>query len=124
MPLFLLKLVPAFIPERFRKLAAIATLVVVAIGLFFIGKALYDRSVIKKHDAERNAKIEKANRKADATAGEQRRVDDKRAQTEAQEVKEAVNEARQQGRDPRAAYYECVRLQQAARASRQPSPDC
>ena len=62
--------------------------------------------------------------KADTKAGETRTTDAVRAQVERQELEETVNEARSEGRDPRAAYYECVRLQQQARAGRRPAPTC
>ena len=62
--------------------------------------------------------------KADTKAGETRTTDAVRAQVERQEREETVNEARSEGRDPRAAYYECVRLQQQARAGRRPAPTC
>ena len=62
--------------------------------------------------------------KADTKAGETRTTDAVRAQVERQELEETVDEARSEGRDPRAAYYECVRLQQQARAGRRPAPTC
>ena len=62
--------------------------------------------------------------KADTKAGETRTTDAVRAQVERQDLEETVNEARSEGRDPRAAYYECVRLQQQARAGRRPAPTC
>jgi hypothetical protein len=110
-----------------EKLAGPVAYLILAIGaaiLWFGGKALYDHSVISKHDAKVEAKTAKADRKADNHAADQRRTDDARATSEAQEIKEAINEA---GNDPaarRAAYYECVRKQQSARSNRKPSPDC
>jgi hypothetical protein len=110
-----------------EKLAGPVAYLILAIGaaiLLFGGKALYDHSVISKHDTKVEAKTAKADRKADNHAADQRRTDDARATSEAQEIKEAINEA---GNDPaarRAAYYRCVQLQQSARKSSKPSPDC
>jgi uncharacterized protein YqfA (UPF0365 family) len=112
------------IPQRFAKVAVIAALFVGVIALLGIGKCTYDRSIVKQHDAKVEAQIAKADRKADAKAAEERRADDARAVTESQEIKEAINEARQTGTDPRAAYYACVRLQQAARRANKPPADC
>lgn len=96
--------------------------IVLAIGLFFGAKALYDRSVIKAHDNKREAQITKADRKADATAAVERRVDDARLNTETQELKEAVREAAPV--DRRRAYYECLAKLQDARARNQSPPAC
>lgn len=114
----------AGIPARFAKFAVVAALFVGVIVLLGAAKCAYDRSVIKQHDAKIEAEIAKADRKADAKAAEERRADDARAVTEAQEITEAINEA---GPDPlarRNAYYECVRLQQAARRENKPPADC
>lgn len=121
---FLLMLAPGFIPPQFRKAFGAFVLILGLLALLWLGKFLYDRSVIEKHDAKRNEAIAKADKKADNKAAEQRRIDDARAVSEKQEVKEAIDEAKSQGRDPRAAYYECVRLQQSARSRHQPSPNC
>ncbi len=121
---FLLGLVPSFIPAQFRKAAVFIALALALLAILGVGKCAYDRSIIKAHDAKREAVIAKADRKADAKAAEQRRVDDARITTDTQEIKEIISEARSQGVDPRAAYYRCIGLQQAARASNQPSPNC
>jgi Tfp pilus assembly protein PilE len=125
MPIFLLSLAGKLgIPPQFRKAALIGTAIVLLIVLFGVAKCSYDRSVIKAHDAKQEAVTAKADRKADNHAAEQRRADDARSTTEAQQIKEAVNEARRNGADPRAAYYDCVRKQQSARKSGKPSPGC
>lgn len=124
LPAFLLRLAPAFVPERFRKAFGAGVAIIGLLALLFIGWQLVKRNIIATHEAKQGEKVAKADRKADAKAAEQRRVDDRRSLDEAQEVKEAINEAKAAGRDPRAAYYECVRLQQSARAKHQPSPDC
>ena len=112
------------IPARFAKIAVIASLVVLLVVGLGVAKCAYDRSVIKAHEAERDAATAKADRKADTKAAEERRSDDARLTTETQEIKDAVEEAKRTGADPRAAYYACVRLQQSARARGESSPDC
>lgn len=125
MPAFLIGLALKLgIPARFAKFAVIAALVTLLVVGLGVAKCAYDRSIIKAHDAKRDAAIAKDDRKADAKAAEERRADDARSTDEAAQIKEAINEARAEGRDPRAAYYECVKLQQSARARGQPSPDC
>ena len=106
------------------KWAIYAGIVVLLLGALGTAKCAYDRSIIKAHDAERDAATAKADRAADAKSAEERRADDSRLAQETQEVKEAVDEARSEGRDPRAAYYACVKLQQSARARGEPPADC
>jgi hypothetical protein len=112
------------IPSRFAKGAVIAAIIGLAIALLGLGKCAYDRSIIKAHDAKQEAAVAKADRKADAKAAEQRRADDARSTAEDTEIKEAINEAKATGADPRAAYYKCVQLQQRARRDHKPPPDC
>jgi hypothetical protein len=125
MPIFLLSLFGKLgIPPQFRKAALIGTVIVLLVALLAVGRCTYDRSVIRNHEAKQDAANAKADRAADQKAAEQRRADDARSTTEAQQIKEAVNEA---GNDPaarRAAYYRCVRAQQSARKSGKPSPGC
>ncbi len=106
---------------RFFAYAGLALILLAAMGMM---KCAYDRNLIRNHDSKREATIAKADRKADANAAEQRRVDDARAVTENQEIKEAVNDAVSEGRDGRAAYYSCIKLQQAARRSNLPPAAC
>jgi hypothetical protein len=112
------------VPQRFAKPVLIAGLFALTLAALGLGKCAYDRSVIRQHDAKQDAANAKADRKADTHAADQRRADDARSATESTEIKEAVDEARRIGRDPRAAYYECVRKQQAARRERKPPADC
>jgi hypothetical protein len=114
----------AGIPPQFRKAALIGTGILLLILAAFIAVKIHDRRVIKAHQAAQEAATAKADRKADEKAAEQRRADDARSTTEAQQIKEAVNEA---GNDPaarRAAYYRCVRVQQAARKSGKRAASC
>ncbi len=116
MPLIAL-LVRLGIAPRFAKPVLVIVGLIALLGAVWGAKALYDRSVIREHDAARQVKIAKADRKADEVAAVQRRVDDTRISTETAEIKEAINEA---GPDPEArrrAYYACVARLQQARAS-------
>lgn len=112
------------IPEQFRKAFVIGTAVVLLLLAMFAAVKIHDHRVIAEHQAQQDAANAKADRAADAKAAEQRRTDDARSTQEATQIKEAVNEARRNGTDPRHAYYECVRLQQAARRAGSPPPDC
>lgn len=117
-------LIGAGIPERFAKpvlIAAGALLLLAALG---VGKCTYDRAVVRNHTNAEAAKTATADRKADATAAEQRRVDDARANTERTEISNAIEVARSSGADPRAAYYLCVSRQQEARKLGKPPADC
>jgi hypothetical protein len=112
------------VPGKLAKPLVYAGLFMLAVGAFFGAKAIYDRNIIRNHDLKQEAATAKADRKADTKAAEQRRADDARLTTETTEIKEAVNEARQTGADPRAAYYRCVSAQQSARRERKPPASC
>lgn len=125
MPTFLITwALKAGIPAKYAKIAVIGALVTLLVVGLGVAKCAYDKSVIASHEAKQDAANAKADRKADTKAAEQRRTDDARSTKEETEIKEAVDEARRTGADPRAAYYECVRRQQHARAAGKPSPDC
>jgi hypothetical protein len=124
MPVFLLNFATGLVGPRFAKPAIFAVLALLIVGALWGGKCAYDKSIIDRHEAKQEAATAKADRKADTKAAEQRRADDTRLSTETTEIKEAVNEARRTGADPRAAYYDCVRKQQAARHSGQPPANC
>lgn len=112
------------IGPKASKAMALAGLIVLLVAGFFIAKALYDRSVIKQHDANQRADTAIADRQADGNAAVQRRADDARSATESQQIQEAIHEA---GPDPiarRRAYYECVSKQQAARKRGLAPADC
>lgn len=121
---FLASYAAKLVGPRFAKPFLIAVAFLAVLAILGTAKCAYDRSVIEQHQAKQDAANAKADRKADAKAADQRRADDSRATTEAEEIKEAVNEARQTGADPRAAYYACVRLQQAARREHKPPASC
>lgn len=86
--------------------------------------AVIKNNIVDEHDAKQEAEIAKQKGEADSTAGDERSTDVTRVREEADELKETVDEAKSEGRDPRAAYYECVQLQQSARAANKPVPAC
>lgn len=112
------------VSTRFARPLAYAVLILGLVAFLALGKCAYDRSVIKRHTAQQEAAVAKADRKADAKAAEQRRVDDARLTTESQEIRETINDAKQTGADPRAAYYRCLGLQQAARRDHKSPAKC
>lgn len=111
------------VPEKFAKpFIAIMGVAMLAI-LFFGGKALYDHSVIAKHDAKVEASQAKADRKADNKASEQRDIDNARRSAETQELNDVVK-ANPDPVERKRAFYRCIRLQQSARANGSKPPSC
>jgi len=110
--------------EKWAKPVAIAAGVVLLLLAIFAAVKIHDHRVIKQHQAAQDAANAKADRAADQKSAVQRHADDNRVTAENQQIKEAINEARSEGRDPRAAYYDCVRLQQRARAAKLVVPTC
>ncbi|HWL47765.1 MAG TPA: hypothetical protein VNQ31_08620 [Sphingomonadaceae bacterium] len=105
--------------------AAVAVALVVA-ALLVLATRARDRRLIASHDALRDAALAEAARAADASAAAARRADDGRLANETIQLNEALADA--PSADPpsaaRRAYYDCVRLQQAARAAGAPAPAC
>lgn len=99
------------------------SLLVIA-GVVLGGWHLVKKNIIEKHDLEQEAQVAKQKGAADSTAGDERAVDTIRVRQEAAAIKEAVKDAKAEGRDPRSAYYHCVELQQAARSANSPVPAC
>jgi len=95
------------------------------VGTFLAAKALYDHRVISNHDAKQVAATAKADRKADAKAADERRVDDSRLGAEATALEQVeVSHATDDARTRRIARQQCLRAQQAARASGSQPPAC
>ena len=112
------------IPARFAKYAVIGVGIMLVIGIFFAAVKIHDHRIIAAHQAAQDAANAKADRAADQKAADQRRVDDSRVTTETQEINNVISEAKRTGSDPRAGYYACVKLQQAARAAKRVVPAC
>ncbi|MFL6864101.1 MAG: hypothetical protein ACJ8DZ_13990 [Allosphingosinicella sp.] len=95
------------------------------LGVFAGGWALIKHNIIATHDAKQDAANAKADRKADQKAAETRRVDDRRLTTEETQLEEVRENAKGlSAADRRRARYECIRLQQSARAEHRQPPAC
>lgn len=115
----------AGIPERFARAAIIALGVLLLILAAGIAKCRYDRALIATHDAARDLELSEGARAADANAAETRRADDARLSTESIQLNEVVTHAEPAPlSDARRRYYDCLRVQQAARAAGRPAPAC
>jgi hypothetical protein len=112
------------VPQKLVKPLLIGIGALLLIFAIFAGVKIHDHRVIKQHQAEQDAANAKADRAADQKAADQRRTDDARVTTETQEINHAISEAKRSGTDPRSAYYQCVKLQQAARAAKRVVPAC
>ena len=108
---------------------AFALLAIVAIGLFFGAKALYDASVIDKHETKVEASAAKADRKADQKAAERMTKDLERREFEQDQLEGAVTNAPKDPNVPddlerRVAFHRCLSLQQRARKDGREPPRC
>ena len=115
--------------EKFARPLAWALIVVVAIGLFFGAKALYDQSVIDDHDAKVNLDAAREDRKADNAAAERRLEDMARRDYETDQLMKAMRDAPKDpkiddARERSLAFHRCLRLQQAARENGLQPPAC
>jgi C4-dicarboxylate-specific signal transduction histidine kinase len=111
--------------RRARQLAFGLLALLLLIGLW-LGKLLYDRALITRHDAVAAAVQATADRAADASAATRRRTDDARLEAEADAL-ERITDNEMVAADPLAArrrFYDCVRLQQQARAAGHLTPAC
>jgi len=111
------------IPERFRRIAGYIGLVVAVIALLWLGKALYDRSVIAEHDAD----IAAATIEARDVAASQRATDTIANAEQERQRNEAIQNA-PTGTPPSgpARALACERLRQLGRvpaACRPANPD-
>lgn len=122
--MFLFGLAAKLVGPKFAKPFVIGGLIIFAALALWGLKSCYDSSVIENARNRGNVEALELKAKADETAARARVQDQARATTEAAELKETIDEAVAEGRSPRAAYYECIRRQQAARATGQPAPAC
>lgn len=112
------------IGERYAKPAAWALIIVAVLALSALTWRCVKSDIIEKHDAEQDAEVIVLTQEATSNAVEERGTDVARSAQERSEIKETINEAKAEGRDPRAAYYRCVGLQQQARKAGRPAPAC
>jgi len=117
-------LAKSFIGPKFAKAAAFGIIglavVLLAFGLWTCIKG----NIISEHDMKQDAKVVAKTNKSTGKAIEERSSDTNRLDKERSETRKAVDHAKASGRDPRAAYYECVRVQQQARQAGRPTPTC
>lgn len=99
---FLIPFAVKMVGPRFAKPLIYAVLIVLAIGAFFAAKALYDRSIIREHDARQEVEAIKrtAERERAATTADevQRRRDEAEATELQKEVDNAVNKHPEEAR--------------------------
>lgn len=115
------------IPQRLARIAAIALLVVALLLALWVAKQIYDRNLVARHVATDAVVQSQADRAADAQAATRRRADDARLRVEAQELERVTADemdATLEIGDARRRYYDCVRVQQQARARGDFTPAC
>lgn len=115
------------IPQRLARIAAIALLVVALLLALWVAKQIYDRNLVARHVATDAVVQSQADRAADAQVATQRRADDARLRVEAQELERVTADemdATLEISDARRRYYDCVRVQQQARARGDLTPAC
>jgi hypothetical protein len=105
------------------KALGIGSAILLLLAVLGVAKCTYDRNLIENHDARQAAETTKADRQADTNAGEQRRVDDNRLNTEQSELGKAGQNA-QDRKARRVARQRCIRMQQDARAAGRQPPAC
>lgn len=113
----------AGIPDRFAKVAVFIAGALLLVGLLGGAKCAYDSRIIERHDDKRAVKVERADRKADASAAVQRQLDDRRIAQEAAQL-EKVQANAPTDLDRRLAKHRCLRSQQAARRDGKQPPAC
>lgn len=116
----------AGLSERRARQMAIGLIAVLVVAALLLGKLAYDRALIARHDSAATADQLRADRAADAEAATRRRADDARLEAEADAL-ERITDNEMVAADPLAArrlYYDCIRLQQQARAAGQLTPAC
>lgn len=114
MPEILLDLAAGLgIPAPFRKAAVIVVGALLALGIFFGAKAIYDRSVINKHEQKIERRVAPANDKAAS-----RRANDAIANSRSeQEMHNVIAAQPDQPISPTSHALACERLRRAGRSS-------
>lgn len=112
------------VPAKLVRPLLVLAAILLAIGLFFGAKALYDHSVIAKHDLKVEAQQAKDDKKADNKAADQRVKDVTRLEQEQKELEHVLVTHNATADDRRRAFYRCLRLQQAARTDGKQPPTC
>ena len=117
------------VPARFARAIVWGAIIASLIGCLALAKCGYDRRTIAAHDTARDLELSDGARAADGNAATARVEDTARLSTESVSLNEVIANAPPPPEpaslsDARRAYYECIRVQQAARASGRPAPAC
>lgn len=113
------------LPRGLATVVAWAAILMVGALLLMLATCVHDQRLIARHDALRDAALSEAARTADAHAAAARRADDGRLASETIQLNEVL--AHVPSDMPGAArrrFYECIGLQQGARAAGAPAPAC
>jgi hypothetical protein len=113
------------VPQSLARIAAILTVILVVVAALLLAKAAYDSRLIAGHDTAVAAQDATDARIADGNAATRRRSDDARLDAEADALQKVTDNA--PAADPlaaRRAYYDCIRVQQDARAAGKLTPAC
>ena len=128
-------MIPAFILEavvgwlgpskaKFAKPLIYGAAAILAVIAFFGLKALYDHSVIAKHDQKAELQQVKRERKADANLQTQIGRDEAASQQRQQEIDNATRNIPDQAPSARQRARACLELQRQAEQRRKPKPAC
>ncbi|MFB0874589.1 MULTISPECIES: hypothetical protein [unclassified Sphingobium] len=112
------------LPQRHARVIAIGVLVATLMLALWLALAIRDRRVIARHEAGAAVAQARADRAADAQAATRRRSDDARLEAEADALEKVTDNAIDDPRGARRAYYECLRVQQQARRAGHLTPAC
>jgi len=116
------------VPEAYARLVVIIAAITLTIAALTVTKCSYDRSIIAAHDPQRDAHLAEGARPAYPNPAVARQADDARLSTETVSLNEVIAHAAPPEpvplSDARRRYYDCIGLQQAARAAGRPAPAC
>lgn len=117
-------LVARGVPLRFaRPLLALAGVLLAAALVGTAWRCSVTGAVDRRESEQRAANAEQA-READQSTAAQQRADDGRNQAERRQLEKVTTDEATPLSDRERAYLRCVRLQQHARANREPAPAC
>jgi predicted nucleic acid-binding Zn-ribbon protein len=109
---------------RFAKPLLIGAGILAILVLLGTAKCAYDRSVIKRHNLEQEAKQAKRERKADTNLERARDAHEEAAAIRKQEIDNATRNLPDQAPSARQRARVCVELRRQAQERRQPVPAC
>lgn len=113
------------LPRGLATVAAWGAILILGALLLMLATCVHDQRLIARHEALRDAALSDAARTADAHAAAARRADDGRLASETIQLNEVLADVPS---DPpgaaRRRFYDCIRVQQDARAAGAPAPAC